>query len=242
MFDNEDLKALASQATELHRLIQQVSRHTDQVRQHQYEDRYLDLLTERVGLTLRKSQELFDLITSRILTATNAGQLPDPLLRSILPAASPIQARVVKKIPLSEIIGQVGEPEEGTIRNPDGKRELILLVDDNLDILEGTGSILAFEGYRVVAAKDGPEALRIYRKLKAQIALIILDYFLPVMDGDTVFDELQTLNPEVRVVLSSGFGEQAKLGSMLDRGLRGFIPKPYTADRLVEQVRAILDS
>src|ERR1044071_4222272 len=103
MFDKDDLKALAGQATELHRLIQQVSRHTDQVRQHQYEDRYLDLLSERVGLTLRKSQELFDLITSRILTATNSGKAAKAFSRSIIPTPSAAPTSVVKKAPESEI-------------------------------------------------------------------------------------------------------------------------------------------
>jgi CheY-like chemotaxis protein len=237
MFDHEDLKWLASQATELNQLIQQVARHTDQVRQHQCELRYLELLTERVGLASRKSQELFDHITSRILTGLNT-----PVARSITPAPAPARTSVVVKIPVGEIRSSATESEEGKIQNPDGKRELILLVDDNQDILEGTGAILSFADYRVVLAKDGPEALRVYRKLGSQISLVILDYFLPVMDGDAVFDELKGLNPNVQIVLSSGFGEQAKLGSMLDRGLRGFIPKPYTRDRLIEQIRTILDS
>ena len=71
---------------------------------------------------------------------------------------------------------------------------------------------------------------------------MILDFFLPVMDGDAVFDELRALNPEVAVVLSSGFAEQSKLGNMLAQGLRGFIPKPYTRDKLLEQVRSTLDA
>jgi CheY-like chemotaxis protein len=237
MFDHEDLKWLASQATELNQLIQQVARHTDQVRQHQCELRYLELLTERVGLASRKSQELFDHITSRILTSVNT-----PVARSITPAPAPARTSVVVKIPVGEIRSSATESEEGKIQNPDGKRELILLVDDNQDILKGTGVILSFEDYRVVLAKDGPEALRVYRKLGSQISLVILDYFLPVMDGDAVFDELKAMNPNVQIVLSSGFGEQAKLGNMLDRGLRGFIPKPYTRDRLIEQIRTILDS
>jgi two-component system cell cycle sensor histidine kinase/response regulator CckA len=65
---------------------------------------------------------------------------------------------------------------------------------------------------------------------------------LPVMDGDAVFDELRALNPEVVVVLSSGFAEQSKLGNMLAQGLKGFIPKPYTSEKLLEQVRSILDA
>jgi CheY-like chemotaxis protein len=242
MLDKDELKALARQATELNHLIQQVSRHTDQVRQHHCEERYLDLLTERVGLASRKSQELFDLITARILAGASTLPFANPIHRSITPTPSSAWSSVVVKIPLGEISSSADESEDGKIQNPDGKGELILLVDDNRDILEQTCAILILEDYRVVLAKDGPEALRIYRRLGAQIALVILDYFLPVVDGDTVFDELKAMNSEVHVVLSSGFGEQAKLGNMLERGLRGFIPKPYTSARLIKQIRAILDS
>ncbi len=62
------------------------------------------------------------------------------------------------------------------------------------------------------------------------------------MDGDAVFDELRALNPSVDVVLSSGFAEQSKLAAMLAQGLRGFIPKPYTREKLLEQVRSTLDA
>jgi two-component system cell cycle sensor histidine kinase/response regulator CckA len=62
------------------------------------------------------------------------------------------------------------------------------------------------------------------------------------MDGDAVFEELKALNPSVNVVLSSGFAEQNKIGAMLAQGLRGFIPKPYTREKLLEQVRSTLDA
>jgi DNA-binding NarL/FixJ family response regulator len=62
------------------------------------------------------------------------------------------------------------------------------------------------------------------------------------MDGDAVFDELKALNPNVNVVLSSGFAEQSKISSMLTQGLRGFMPKPYTSEKLLGQVRSTLDA
>ena len=77
-------------------------------------------------------------------------------------------------------------------------------------------------------------------QLKEQISLVVLDFFLPVMDGDAVFDELKAINPRVQVVLSSGFAEQTKLGTMLARGLCGFIPKPYTSEKLLDQVQSII--
>ena len=102
--------------------------------------------------------------------------------------------------------------------------------------------MLELEDYKVVVAKDGFEALRIYQRLGKKIALIILDFFLPVMDGDAVFDELRMLNPEINVVLSSGFAEQQKISAMLAQGLRGFIPKPYSSEKLLGQVRSSLDA
>jgi CheY-like chemotaxis protein len=115
-------------------------------------------------------------------------------------------------------------------------------VDDETEILDLASAMLAEEGYRVVVAKDGFEALRIYQQIGGKIGLVILDFFLPVMDGDAVFDELRLLNPKINVVLSSGFAEQSKLGAMLAQGLRGFIPKPYTREKLLEQIRSTLDA
>src|SRR5204863_2954389 len=133
-------------------------------------------------------------------------------------------------------------PPEITVLNPQGSRELILLVDDEIEIAELASAMLTDEGYRVILARDGFEALKIYQQVGNQIGLVILDFFLPVMDGDAVFDELRALNPDVVVVLSSGFAEQSKLGAMLAQGLKGFIPKPYTAEKLLEQVRSTIDA
>ena len=148
---------------------------------------------------------------------------------------------VENKFPVGEMKLGAGQPAHGIeILNPSGKREVILVVDDDLEVLERASEMLTFEDYRVVLAKDGFQALQIYSQMKDEIALIILDFFLPVMDGDAVFDELKAINPRVQVVLSSGFAEQTKLGSMLARGLCGFIPKPYTSAKLLDQVQSII--
>ena len=128
------------------------------------------------------------------------------------------------------------------IKNSSGARELLLLVEDEHEVAEMAAELLAHEGYKVILAGDGFEALKIYERVGKQIGLVILDYFLPVMDGDAVFDELKALNPDVDVVLSSGFAEQQKVSSMLAQGLRGFIPKPYTREKLMAQVRSTLDA
>jgi CheY-like chemotaxis protein len=135
-----------------------------------------------------------------------------------------------------------GVPSEIKIKNPKGNREYLLFIEDEPEVADLASEMLADEGYKVILAHDGFEALRIYEKMGKQIGLVILDFFLPVMDGDAVFDELRALNPDINVVLSSGFAEQSKIGAMLAQGLRGFIPKPYTREKLLEQVRSTLDA
>jgi CheY-like chemotaxis protein len=128
------------------------------------------------------------------------------------------------------------------IANAEGTRELILIVDDEDFVTLLAQRVLTDEGYRVVTAKDGFQALDIYKKLQGEIKLVILDFTMPIMDGSEVFSELRMINPEVPVVLSSGFTEQDKLKWMLAKGLRGFIPKPYTQQKLLVQVRSTLDA
>ena len=131
---------------------------------------------------------------------------------------------------------------EVRIVNPDGPRELVMIVDDEDFVTLLAQRVLTDEGYRVVTARDGFQALDIYKKLQNQIGLVILDFTMPIMDGSEVFNELRMINPQVPVVLSSGFTEQDKLKWMLGKGLRGFIPKPYTQQKLLVQVRSTLDA
>jgi CheY-like chemotaxis protein len=258
MLDHEDLKWIATTSTELNSMLQQIARYADLARQHKGEYNYIEMLAERVELASKTAQDLFDRITSRILEGSSAKskQTPDPSRPpefKVVRASSepaPKTRTPTDKAPRSKG-GDKKEkaspkssaiPPDISVLNQNGNRELILLVDDEMEIAELASAMLTDEGYRVVLARDGFEALKIYQQIGHQIGLVILDFFLPVMDGDAVFDELRTLNPEVAVVLSSGFAEQSKLGAMLAQGLKGFIPKPYTAEKLLEQVRSTMDA
>lgn len=255
MLDHEDLKWIATTSTELNTMLQQVSRYADLARQHKGEHSYLEMLGERVELASKTSQALFDRVTSSILAAKVApgGRSHQHPPFSVVPmppqapqAAQPAQSHAAAPSPVKTSFAprptQGALPPEFRIRNANGRRELILLVDDEAEIADLAAEMLAEEGYKVILAKDGFEALKIYQQIGAQIGLVILDFFLPVLDGDVVFDELQTINPDINVVLSSGFAEQTKLGSMLARGLRGFIPKPYTREKLLAQVSSTLEA
>jgi CheY-like chemotaxis protein len=264
MLDHEDLKWLAAVSTELNTNLQQVSRYADLVRQHKGEYNYIELLSERVELASKIAQSLFDRVTSRILegSAANKKGSPDPLRPpefTIVPAPSePAPAKAMAKLDAATAGVRPIGTEAGTsparparrnsipadirVLNAQGARELILFVEDEAEIAQLASEMLADEGYRVIMARDGFEAMRIYQQISEQIGLVILDFFLPVMNGDAVFDELRALNPNVAVVLSSGFDEPTKLGNMLAQGLRGFVPKPYTREKLLEQVRSTLDA
>ena len=261
MLDHEDLKWIATTSTELNSMLQQISRYADLARQHKGEYNYIEMLGERVELATKTAQSLFDRVTSRILEGSAPKPTkPDPsrppefkvVRDSAEPAAAP-KARTAAEKPAARSKAAAAESKKAPLRsapipadisvlNPKGNRELILLVDDEVEISELASTMLTDEGYRVILARDGFEALKIYQQIGKQIGLVILDFFLPVMDGDAVFDELRGLNPEVAVVLSSGFAEQSKLGNMLAQGLKGFIPKPYTREKLLEQVRSTLDA
>jgi CheY-like chemotaxis protein len=242
MLAHEDLKWLAANATELNRLLQQATRQVEQARLLKGKAEPLEALDQQLERASRTSQAIFDRITTRILAAADANPGTVERTRPPVAPAHAGQASISTKMPIGEITLNGDAAAEPRILNPTGDRELILLVDDDPELLETTGEFLDFEDYRFITAKDGMEALKIYRRMGKKIDLILLDYFLPVMDGDVVFEELKAINPDVRVVLTSGFGEQARVGSMLAQGLAAFIPKPYTHQRLVEQIRSVLDA
>ncbi|CAN5394562.1 hypothetical protein BH20VER3_BH20VER3_16390 [soil metagenome] len=239
MLDEEDLKWLAANAAELTQVLQQAARQAEQARLTKGQGEHLATVSEQVSAAFRTSQAIFDRVTGRMLAATSpASRGPTAWRESPPPEASSL----FSDIPLGEVVFDTEMVRDPIILNPHGSRELILLVDDDTEVLERTGEILDFEDYRFITAKDGIETLQIYRRLGREIALVILDFFLPVINGDAIFDELKAIDPKVRVVLSSGFGEQAQLGSMLGRGLCGFLPKPYSHEKLITQIRSILEA
>jgi len=132
-------------------------------------------------------------------------------------------------------------PDDVAVENPSGSKELIMLVDDDDHVLILAKMILVEADYKLITAKNGLEAINIYQRAHPFIHLIILDYAMPIMDGSEVFEELRMIDPRAVVLLSSGFTEQSKLNQMLALGLRGFLPKPYTREKMLLQVRSALD-
>jgi CheY-like chemotaxis protein len=223
---SDELQWVKSTANELNNLLQVISESSQVLETICAEspdtEKYFAILRSGVERATKVTRMMVDRVGG-YQTDTLSGGKPEPAALA-----------TVQKIP--------APASDVRIYNPTGHRELVMIVDDEDFVTLLAQRVLTDEGYRIVTAKDGFQAIDIYRKLRDQIALIILDFTMPVMDGADVFEELLQINPKAPVVLSSGFAEQERLRSMLARGMRGFIPKPYTQQKLLTQIRSVLDT
>jgi two-component system cell cycle sensor histidine kinase/response regulator CckA len=139
----------------------------------------------------------------------------------------------------------VSEKEVRTEIKPEGDllkgAEVILIVDDEEIILDVSRQMLEALGYTVVTATGGKQALEIYQRDHAKIAMIILDMVMPEIGGSETFNALREKHPDVKVLLASGYSLDGKAQKILNRGCNGFIQKPFTIRRLSQKLREILD-
>lgn len=112
----------------------------------------------------------------------------------------------------------------------------ILVVDDEKELREVMKIILTHLGYDIQLASTGKEALKIYRKQGSHIDLVILDYLMPGMSGLDVFEELRTLDPEVKVLVCTGYSDQTGLQELIKNGILGILPKPFTLQSVSEKL------
>ena len=123
-----------------------------------------------------------------------------------------------------------------------GNNEVIMVVDDEKNILMLVEMMLKSANYRLLKASSGEEALVLFDEHADEIALTILDFTMEGMNGRDVFLRVIEKQPEARVLMSSGYAEASALKEMLAKGLRGYIPKPYSRDRLLFQVKSVLSN
>jgi two-component system cell cycle sensor histidine kinase/response regulator CckA len=96
-------------------------------------------------------------------------------------------------------------------------------------------------GYKVITADSGKTALAIYQKKRDDISLVILDIIMPEMGGGETYDKMKKVNPDIRVLLSSGYSIDGEATEILKRGCNGFIQKPFSVSGLSLKLREILD-
>jgi PAS domain S-box-containing protein len=123
---------------------------------------------------------------------------------------------------------------------PQGDGELILVVDDEAAVLDITRQTLESYGYRVLLAANGVDALALYTSHQADIAVVLTDLMMPVMDGPTAIQVLRHINPQVRIVAASGLNADALVAKATNAGASQFLSKPYTAETLLHALRTAL--
>ncbi|MFH1081161.1 MAG: PAS domain S-box protein [Pseudomonadota bacterium] len=118
--------------------------------------------------------------------------------------------------------------------------ETILLVDDEQMVLDVARELLKSLGYRVYSAGSGQEAIAISREKQKEIDLVVLDMIMPGLSGGDTFDRLREIDPEIRVLLSSGYSLDGQAQQILERGCNGFLQKPFRLENLSQKVREVL--
>ena len=113
----------------------------------------------------------------------------------------------------------------------------VLAVDDESTVLALARDILEMHGYKVLTARNGEEALRVFRERVATIDLVLLDLTMPVMGGRECFKHLKEIDPRVRVLVSSGFSAESTASDMMSEGALAYVQKPYDIDALARIVR-----
>ncbi|HZM88137.1 MAG TPA: PAS domain S-box protein, partial [Blastocatellia bacterium] len=121
-----------------------------------------------------------------------------------------------------------------------GRGELILVVDDEIAIREIAKGTLEAYGYRALTAADGTEAIALYAQHKGEIEVVLTDMMMPYMDGLATIRALQKLNPQVKIIASSGLAENARAIEAANAGVKTFLSKPYTAGKLMEALAEVL--
>jgi PAS domain S-box-containing protein len=137
-----------------------------------------------------------------------------------------------------------GKPERREIAASEslcGGNELILVVDDEEQIRLLSKEMLESFGYQTLLAGNGEEAIEIYGERKDEIGLVILDMVMPKMGGHETYLKMRAINPDAKVLLSTGYSQKGKAQDILDSGVMGFIQKPYRLNALLSKVRSILD-
>ena len=120
--------------------------------------------------------------------------------------------------------------------------ETVLLIDDEDIIIDIGEQILERLGYRALMARSGKEAIEIYQANKNEINIVILDMIMPDMGGGETYDRLKKINPEIRVLLSSGYSIDGQASEIMNRGCNGFIQKPFNVEQLSRKIRDILSN
>ncbi|MGH7977383.1 MAG: hybrid sensor histidine kinase/response regulator, partial [Limisphaerales bacterium] len=124
---------------------------------------------------------------------------------------------------------------------PRGHGEIILVVDDEKPVRETAQATLETFGYKVLLANDGAQALAIYAENQADIAAVLTDIVMPVMNGEATIRALRQLNPKVKIIACSGLKSEPDYETIRELGVRHFLGKPFTAGAILQKLREAIN-
>ncbi|MCF6238734.1 MAG: response regulator, partial [Candidatus Marinimicrobia bacterium] len=119
-------------------------------------------------------------------------------------------------------------------------RGTILIADDEEAVRSIGKHMIRKLGFEVLTAADGQEAIELFKQHRNEIVGVLLDLTMPHKDGAEVFQEIRGINPDVKVILSSGYNEQDATQQFIGKGLAGFIQKPYVSADLVIKIKEVM--
>ncbi len=122
------------------------------------------------------------------------------------------------------------------------EHDTILIIDDEKIVRENTSSLLVKHGYKVLTVDDGTSGVAAYRANPQSISLVILDMIMPTMGGRECAEQLISINPDVKIIIASGYAQSLELQKILKSKNRAFIGKPYTTLHFLQAVSAMLQS
>jgi two-component system cell cycle sensor histidine kinase/response regulator CckA len=132
------------------------------------------------------------------------------------------------------------EPGVDGATRPRGRGELVLIVDDEDGMRDSIRLNLESHGYRTIGAHNGAEAVTIYAERTSEIAVVLTDMMMPIMGGLGTIRALRAINPHVHVVAMSGVEAGVNAAKGADGEVPHFIPKPYTAENLLQTLSRVL--
>ena len=154
------------------------------------------------------------------------------------------------------VYSELGEGTTFTLYFPASKKEIskendklklfkgnstILLIDDERDVIKITKIMLENLGYNIISASNGKEGIEKYKKFKDKIQLILLDVIMPEMGGVNTFYMLREINPDLKILLISGFSKHENIQKLLNDGANGFIQKPFSIYEISKILHEVLN-
>ncbi len=144
-------------------------------------------------------------------------------------------------LPIAEQPPENPPPDATAIDEIKGGTETILLVEDEEAIAKFLNVVLRIKGYKVISADDGIQGLEIYRKRHQEIDLVITDIGLPRLSGDEMFKRVLEIDPNEKVIMTSGYIDPDIKSQLYRSGVKNFVEKPYSHIELLRKIREVLD-